>query len=58
MKKKIVGYNYLHDHPLKEQSLGVDNEHVIVDRIDYEEIIKYFIDNPNEVEKLGKKRFL
>jgi len=52
--KKQVGFNYLHRHSTTEQQLGVDSEHVIVDRKDWEEVVNYFHDNPEEVEKLEK----
>lgn len=58
INKKIVGFNYLHQHPQTETSLNVDIDHVIVDRKDWKEVVDYFKQYPEEVEKLGKTRFM
>lgn len=42
MAKKHMGRNYLHNHPLMEKELNVPKDHVIVDRKDWEEVIKFF----------------
>jgi UDP-N-acetylmuramate-alanine ligase len=51
---KRVGFNYLHSHPTTERMLNVDSDHVIVDRKEFEEVINYFYQYPNEIKKLGK----
>lgn len=56
-KIKKVGYNFLHTHPQTETSLNVDAEHVIIDRKEWEEVVDYFHQYPEEVEKLGKARY-
>lgn len=35
--KKVIGFNWLNDHPAIEARLGLDNAHVIVDRQDWEQ---------------------
>lgn len=55
-KIKKVGYNFLHTHPQTEKSLKLDEKHVIVDRKEWEEVVDYFHQYPEEVEKLGKAR--
>lgn len=52
--KKIIGRNYLHAHPMDEAKLGMDKEHCIVDQKELEEVQKFFKDNPNLVEWIGK----
>ena len=55
-KTKLVGGNYLHRHPNTEQALNLDSEHVIVDHKDWKEVVDYFLDYPDEVQKLGKPK--
>lgn len=55
--KKVIGFNYLHRHSQTEASLNVDSEHVIVDRKEWEEVVDYFYQYPEEVEKLGKSKY-
>ena len=57
-KKKKVGFNYLHRHTQTETSLNVGAEHVIVDRKEWEEVVDYFHQYPEEVEKLGKPKYV
>ncbi len=52
--RKIIGRNYLHTHPMDETKLGIDNEHCIVDKSELLEVQKFFEDNPNLVEWIGK----
>lgn len=47
---KLIGDNFLHNHPLIEARLDLDANHVIVDRLDWERIIRFFEDNPKYVE--------
>jgi len=51
---KILGVNYLHPHPHTEKILGVDANHVIVDKRAWEEVVDYFRRFPVDVEHLGK----
>lgn len=46
MAKKIIGVNYLHTHDHTEYKLGIDNSHIIVDKKEYEEVIKFFQQRP------------
>jgi len=39
------GYNFLHNHPLTEKRLGVDEQHVIVDRDAWEEARNQILDS-------------
>lgn len=53
-RKKNVGVDYLHRHPKMEQSLNIGTGHIIVDRKEWEEVVDYFRQHPEEVEKLGR----
>ena len=53
-KQKVVGYNYLHTHVSMETALNVPDDHVVVDRKEYEEVIDYFRRNPKATLELGK----
>jgi len=44
LKGKQIGLDYLHTHPTTQRMLSVDDEHVIVDRKDYEEVIRFLIE--------------
>ena len=47
MKKDIIiGYNFLKPHTKSAEMLGLDDEHVIVDRKEYLTLITFFRDNP------------
>jgi len=52
-KKKIVEFNYLHNHPQMEKASGIDPDHVIVDRKEWEEVVEYFRQYPEGANKLG-----
>lgn len=56
-KEKLIGFNYLHRHTVTEKILNVDSEHVIIDRKDWEEVVDYFHNNPDEVKKIGEPKF-
>jgi hypothetical protein len=45
-QKKFVGLGYLHQHSVMERQLGVDADHVIVDKKDWEEVCQYFECHP------------
>lgn len=51
-KKKIIGVNYLHNHPMQEERY-LDKNHVIIDRNEWKEVVDYFRANPTEILKLG-----
>jgi len=54
MKTKIIGVNYLHNHPTTEISLQLDEEHVIVDRNEWEEVIRFFQNNPALLKNINE----
>lgn len=51
-KEKIIGENFLQPHPKIEYLLNIDEKHVIVDRKDWEMIVKFFEENPQYIQKL------
>jgi hypothetical protein len=51
---KKVGVNFLHNHPGMENKKNIGCNHVIVDREDWENIVEFFQNNPELVEKLNK----
>jgi len=53
MKKKIIGYNFLHTHPVTEKNIGLDGNHVIVDKSELNDVINFFNDYPELVNKIG-----
>ena len=59
---KIIGVNYLHNHPRMEMDiLRTDKSHVIIDRDEWEEVLKYFQNTPSrfkELTDLAKGGFL
>jgi len=57
-KRKMVGYNFIHTHPQTEKSLNLDKTHVIVDRKDWEQIVNYFMDYPDQVKRIGVRKRL
>lgn len=54
--KKVIGKNYLHTHQMEENAKGIDNEHCIVDKKDLREVQKFFEDNPELIQWIGKGR--
>ena len=46
MARKIVGINFLHNHPGTEAVLKDRENHVVVDKSDWKEIIEFFEKNP------------
>jgi len=56
MKKLIVGQDFLHSHPTMERYKEVSDDHIIVDKNDFEAIIVFFQDYPELVEKIGKPK--
>lgn len=56
--KKIVGVNFLEEHREYGKLLGIDINHIIVDKHDWEDIITFFMNYRNLVDELGKQRNL
>ena len=54
MTKLILGVTFLHTHPQTEEDKGLDNEHIIVDRKDWEKVISFFLKYPDQLDKLIK----
>jgi hypothetical protein len=56
MSKVIrVGYDYLHNHTGMEKQLKVPQDHVIVDRQDWEEVVRFFNEHPESIAWLKQK---
>jgi hypothetical protein len=57
---KIVGQNYLHPHPHLEEKLDgiVGDDHIIVDKKDWQEIVWFFNRFPDMVKEIGKNAFV
>ena len=51
---KIVGQNYLHPHPHLEEKLEIGEDHIIVDKKDWQEIVWFFNRFPDQVKEIGK----
>lgn len=54
-KPKKVGYNYLHNHREMEKQLNLPNDHVIVDRKDWEEVVNFFNKYPEKINLIDTK---
>jgi hypothetical protein len=52
MKKIIVGHNFLHQHPRMQISLRLDEDHVIVDKIDFGKAVEFFRNHPEFEQEL------
>ena len=55
---KIVGQNYLHPHPHLEEKLEIGEDHIIVDKKDWQEIVWFFNRFPDQVKEIGKNMFV
>ena len=53
MNKKIIGVNYLHRHPEMEGQKKIDNDHVIIDKKDWQAVVDVFQRNINLIFKIG-----
>ena len=53
-KHKIPGFNYLKNHPKTERLLNVPEDHVIISRKEWLEIIEFFDSHPEMMSELGK----
>lgn len=56
-KLKRVGYDYLHNHTGMEKQLNVPTDHVIVDRKDWEKVVRFFNENPGYIKLLGENKY-
>lgn len=54
-KEKIIGANFLHNHPITEHNLGVDFEHVIIDKSEWKMVLDYFRNKDEEFQSLFKQ---
>ena len=52
-----VGINFLHTHPKTERELGLDANHVIVDKTDYERVLKFLNSNHDIVTRIERWEF-
>ena len=50
--EKIAGVNFLHRHITEEKRLGVDCDHVIVDKNDWELVVEHLKGDPIAMAKL------
>lgn len=46
MANKIIGINFLEQHKKKQDELGLDDAHVIVDKEDWQAMIEILRDKP------------
>ncbi len=46
---RIIGIHYLHRHPVMQEKLGVDDDHIIVDKKDWKEVVKALQENPQKI---------
>ena len=58
MKNKMIGHNFFHTHEITEKCLNLDEQHCIIDRKDYNDILNFFRDNPYLLNKIGEKKDL
>ncbi len=52
--KKIPGWNFLNNHRNLEKDLDLDRDHVVVDREDWEKVLKLLNSKPELMEELTK----
>ena len=51
-KAIIMGVNFLHRHLYKEDVLKLEPNHVIVDKQDWEDVLRFFKDHPENIPLL------
>ena len=49
---KVPGLTFLNNHPSKEDEVRLDLKHVIVDKSDWEIVVKFFKENPEQFDKM------
>lgn len=54
----LIGVNFLHRHFYKEDLLKLEPNHVIVDKQDWEDVVHFFKDHPENVPLLDYSHFL
>jgi len=54
MSKKNIGINYLHRHTKMEEMLKIDDNHVIIDKRDWQDVVDVFQRNRDLVDLIGK----
>jgi hypothetical protein len=47
-----IGVTFLHNHPVSEENINLNHEHVIVDREDWRLVLDYFRKNPNHFNSM------
>lgn len=57
-RTKVIGENYLEMHPRDEKAYNIDSTHCIVDKADLLEMYKFFEDNPELIQWIGKGKIL
>ncbi len=56
MAIKIIGVSYLEQHTGMQKTLGVPEDHVIVDKKDWEEVVLYMQQHPEVFTKVINNR--
>ena len=49
---KVPGLTFLNNHPSQEDEVRLDLKHVIVDKSDWEMVIRFFKENPEQFDKM------
>lgn len=49
---KVPGLTFLNNYPSKEDEVRLDLKHVIVDKSDWEMVIRFFKENPEQFDKM------
>lgn len=50
---KQIGINYLHNHPHLEKTLNIDEDHVIVDRNEWKQVIDYILSDKESLQVIN-----
>jgi phage pi2 protein 07 len=56
IKFKLIGVNYLHSHPHLEKTLNVPDDHIIVDKKEWETVIEYLQSNMEFTSWINKNK--
>lgn len=46
------GINFLNEHPMMQEMKEINNELVIVDKEDWQKVIRFFRENPDQFDKM------
>lgn len=49
---KRIGHNFLHNHPNKQNMKAIGPNHVIVNKRDWELVVKFFNEYPDQFDKM------